>query len=100
MTPACPEPGDLSMGEALRLAHKYFDAKSLPQDPTRSMRVNFKLGARRIVPAWVVTFKFPKPENVAVGGAPGAPAPKAIAREFSVAMGAADGDLLLGFFTK
>jgi hypothetical protein len=100
MTPACPEPGDLSMGEALRLAHKYFNGKSLQHDPTRSMRVNFKLGARRIVPAWVVTFTFPKPENVADSRPLGAPAPKVLARELSVAMGAADGHFLLGFFTK
>lgn len=56
----------------------------------------------RNVPAWVVTLSAPTPQQVAQGGALGAPAsmlPTPVTH-FNIAINALSGKFLLGFFTK
>jgi hypothetical protein len=105
--------GFLLRGEAIRRALRYANPTHVrtatllasftaPESiPPKGVRIPFRTIEN--VPAWVITYTYPRPVNAGVGCAPLSRrlrCPKLLVRHASVAIEAFTGGFLLGFFTR
>jgi hypothetical protein len=84
---------EAAVARARRLMNRFANKRRFPAAALEA-RLSFD-GNKRLQdrPAWVVTFTYPKPTNVAVTGT-------ALVTHASVALDAETGKFLVGFFTK